>query len=111
MTEAVAIKLLENKHVLDDQAAAIRAERAILEAGLKKLPGLTVYPTAANFVLARVKGEPGAGTRVFERMKAEGVLVKNFSGGHPLLENCLRLTVGTPEENRAMLRALKVALS
>ena len=48
---------------------------------------------------------------VFDRMKAEGVLVKNFSGGHPLLENCLRLTVGTPEENRSMLRALKVALS
>jgi len=115
MTEAVAIKLLENKSVLDAQAAIILAERNALSAELAKLPGLTVYPSAANFVLARVLGDrngtAGVGTRVFERMKAEGVLVKNFSGGHPLLENCLRLTVGSPEENRAMLRALKVALS
>jgi histidinol-phosphate aminotransferase len=111
MTEAVAIKLLENKQVLDDQAAVIRAEREELGKQLAGLAGLTVYPTAANFILARVRGDAGAGTRVFERMKAGGVLVKNFSGGHPLLENCLRLTVGTPEENRAMLRALKVALS
>jgi len=111
MTEAVAIKLLENKQVLDEQAAIVRAEREVLKSELQKLPGLTVYPTAANFLLARVKGDSGAGTRAFERVKAEGVLVKNFSGGHPLLENCLRLTVGTPEENRAMLHALKVALS
>ncbi len=111
MTEAVAIKLLENKQVLDAQSAIIRAEREVLAKQLAGLAGLTVYPTAANFILARVGGDAGAGTRVFERMKAEGVLVKNFSGGHPMLENCLRLTVGAPEENRAMVGALKVALS
>ena len=111
MTEAVAIKLLENKQVLDEQAAVILAEREKLAAELAKLPALTLYPSAANFLLARVKGEKGAGTKVFDRMKAAGVLVKNFSGGHPMLDNCLRLTVGSPEENRAMLAALKVALS
>lgn len=110
MTEAVAIKLLENKQVLDEQAAIILAEREKLAAELKTLPGLTLYPSAANFLLARVKGDKGAGTKVFDRMKAAGVLVKNFSGGHPMLDNCLRLTVGSPEENRAMLAALNAAL-
>ena len=107
----MAIKLLENKSVLDEQAAIVRAERDRVVEALKSVPGITQFPTAANFVLARVEGENGNGTRVFERMKQAGVLVKNFSGGHPLLENCLRLTVGTPAENQTMLAALKLALS
>lgn len=111
LTEAVAIKLLEHKAVLDEQAARVLQERTRVQAELAKLDGLTAYPSAANFVLGRVAGATGAGTRVFERMKASGVLVKDFSGGHPLLENCLRLTVGTAEENRAMIDALRAALS
>ena len=111
LTEAVALKLLEHKSVLDEQAARVLDERRRVQAELAKLPGLTAYPSAANFVLARVAGAKGAGTRAFERMKASGVLVKDFSGGHPLLDNCLRLTIGTPEENRAMIDALRAALN
>lgn len=110
LTEAVAIKLLENKPVLDELAGRVLAERGRVQAALTDVPGLKVYPSAANFLLARVEGGKGAGTRVFERMKAGGVLVKDFSGGHPLMENCLRLTIGTPEENRAMIDALNKAL-
>jgi len=117
LTEAVAIKLLQNKKVLDAQAAEVLAEREVLRKALEKLDGHTVYPSAANFLLVRVagagrsaQGALGAGTRVFESLKAQGVLVKDFSGGHPLLENCLRLTVGTPEENRILLAALREAL-
>ncbi|MEW6688143.1 MAG: histidinol-phosphate transaminase [Pseudomonadota bacterium] len=111
LTEAVAVKLLENKAVLDAQAARVLAERERIRPELERLPGLTVYPSVANFFLARVAGAPGAGTRVFESLKAQGVLVRDFSGGHPLLENCLRLTVGTPEENRILLNAMREALS
>lgn len=110
VTEAVAIKLLENKKVLDAQAAKVLAERERVRPLLEALAGLTVYPTAANFFLARVHGGAGAGPRVFESLKAQGVLVKDFSGGHPLLENCLRLTIGTPDENRILLAALREAL-
>ena len=117
LTEAVAIKLLQNKKVLDAQAAEVLAERERLRPALEKLGGLTVYPSAANFLLVRIagarrsaQGALGAGTRVFESLKAQGVLVKDFSGGHPLMENCLRLTVGTPDENRILLAALKEAL-
>jgi len=77
---------------------------------LERLPGLKVYPSAANFFLVRVAGGKGAGTRVFERLKAQGVLVKDFSGGLPSLENCLRLTVGAPDENRILLSALRESL-
>ena len=110
LTEAVAIKLLRNKQVLDEQAARVLEERERMRPELERLAGLTVFPSAANFLLVRVAGGKGAGTRVFERVKAQGVLVKDFPGGHALLDNCLRLTVGTPEENRILVAALKEAL-
>jgi histidinol-phosphate aminotransferase len=110
LTEAVAIKLLQNKQVLDAQAAKVLEERGRLQAEIARITGLAVFPSAANFLLVRVAGGKGAGTRVFDRVKAQGVLVKDFSGGHPLLENCLRLTIGTPEENRILVAALREAL-
>jgi len=110
VTEAVAIKLLENKAVLDALAAKVLAERERMRPELERIPGLKVYPTAANFFLVRVAGGKGAGTRVFDGLKAQGVLVKDFSGGLPSLHNCLRLTVGTPDENRILLTAMREAL-
>ncbi|MSQ62734.1 MAG: histidinol-phosphate transaminase [Betaproteobacteria bacterium] len=110
LTEAVAIKLLQNKPVLDAQAAKVLEERERVRAELARVPGLMVYPSAANFLLTRVAGGKGAGTRVFESLKALGVLVKDFSGGYPQMENCLRLTIGTPEENRILVVALREAL-
>jgi histidinol-phosphate aminotransferase len=103
LTQAVAPVLLAEKALLDEQAACLRGERARLEVALGGLPGVTVHPTQANFVLARV---PDA-TRWFEALKAARILVKNLHGWHPLLEQCLRITVGTPQENDALLAALK----
>jgi histidinol-phosphate aminotransferase len=88
------------------QAATLRAERERLQAALKALPGAQPFPSEANMILVRV---PDA-KRAFDGMKQRGVLVKNVSGLHPLLANCLRLTVGTPEENTLMIDALKASL-
>ena len=96
--------------MLDAQAAKVLAERERLRPELERIPGLKVYPSVANFFLARVEGPAGAGTRVFDRVKAQGVLVKNFSGGLPALENCLRLSIGTPDENRILVAALREAM-
>ena len=104
------LRLSRRLVVLDAQAAKVLAERERVRPELQRLPGLTVYASAANFFLVRVAGPKGAGTRVFESMKAQGVLVKDFSGGYPQMENCLRLTVGTPEENRILLSALRESL-
>jgi histidinol-phosphate aminotransferase len=110
LTEAVAIKLLQNKQVLDAQAAKVLHERERVRAELDGLQGLKIYPSAANFLLVRIAGTKGAATRVFGRIRDRGVLVKDFSGGHPQLENCLRLTIGTPEENRILVAAMREAL-
>ena len=88
------------------QAAILREERGRLQTALRALPGVRAFPSEANMVLVRVPDSK----RAFEGMKARGVLVKHIAGLHPLLANCLRLTVGTPDENQQMLRALKEIL-
>jgi histidinol-phosphate aminotransferase len=88
------------------QAAVLRDERARLQAALATLPGVKGFPSEANMILVRV---PDA-KRAFAGMKQRGVLVKNIEGLHPLLANCLRLTVGTPDENTLMIDALKASL-
>lgn len=106
LTQTAAVYILERIEVLEAQADIIREERAGLCDGLMALPGVTVYPSAANFFLTRV---PDA-VRSFAALKAQGVLVRCFHGVHPMLANCLRITVGTPEENRILLAALREAL-
>jgi histidinol-phosphate aminotransferase len=88
------------------QAAVLRAERARLQRELAALPGVTPFPSEANMILVRVPDAPA----VFAGMKANGVLVKNVEALHPLLAGCLRLTVGTPEENARMIHALGASL-
>ena len=97
---------LEHADVFVQQAATLCTERAKLQAALKAIPGVKPFPSEANMILVRVPDSK----RCFEGMKAHGVLVKNIAGLHPLLVNCLRLTVGTPEENLQMIAALKASL-
>jgi histidinol-phosphate aminotransferase len=88
------------------QAEVLRAERAKLLRLIADLPGATPFPSEANMILVRVPDSK----KSFEGMRARGVLVKNIEGLHSLLKNCLRLTVGTPEENTLMIDALKASL-
>jgi histidinol-phosphate aminotransferase len=107
LTQVVADKALAHHDVLDTQAREIRAGRARLAARLRELPGVTSFPSDANFILVRV---PDA-ARLFEGLVRRGVLVKNLHGSHPLLDQCLRLTIGTPEENERLFSALVEALA
>ena len=81
----------------------MKRERARLAQELAALPGVRVFPSEANFLTARV---PDAAS-VFDTLKANGILIKKLHGAHPLLEGCLRFTVGTPEQNRQVLAVLK----
>jgi histidinol-phosphate aminotransferase len=101
-----ALFALEHAEVFAMQAKDLRAQRARLLAELATLPGVTPFPSEANMILARV---PDA-AKTFDGLKAHGVLIKNISKMHPLLANCLRLTVGTAAENDQLLAALKVSL-
>lgn len=101
-----ALFALEHADVFAQQAVTIRSEREQLVTALAAMPGVHPFPSQANMVLVRV---PDA-QRAFEGLKARGVLVKNVSKMHPLLGNCLRLTVGTPDENVQMIDALRSQL-
>ncbi len=101
-----ALFALEHQEVFAAQARDLCAQRATILQALGKLPGTRAYASDANMILLRV---PDAG-KTFDGMKARRVLVKNVSKMHPLLANCLRLTVGTADENRLMLAALKESL-
>ncbi len=103
LTQAAAEFMLERLEVLEEQAGRIRAERAKLAQDLQAVKAVTVFPSAANFLLVRV---PDA-VRVDASLRKQGVLVKNL---HPSLPQCLRITVGTPDENRILLSALREAL-
>ncbi len=107
LTQVVAERVLAHADVLEAQARAIREERGRLHQALARLPGVTVFPSAANFLLVRVPDAPGA----FAGLRSRRVLVRSFHGSHPLLEHCLRVTVGTPEENQTLLAALRASIA
>jgi histidinol-phosphate aminotransferase len=100
-----ALFALEHEDVFAEQAADLKRERSRVLSALREL-GLKTWPSDANMILVRV---PDAAAS-FEGMKARGVLVKNVSKMHPLLAGCLRLTVGTADENAQMLAALQSTL-
>jgi histidinol-phosphate aminotransferase len=101
-----ALFALEHAEVFAAQAKDLREQRTRLLSALADLPGVQPFPSEANMILARV---PDA-AKTFEGLKAHKVLVKNVSKMHTLLANCLRLTVGTAQENDLMLAALKESL-
>jgi len=101
-----ALFALENQDVFKAQALDLIVQRAMLLDALGKMHGVTCWNSDANMILVRVANS----SQTFERMKARGVLVKNVSKMHTLLANCLRLTVGTADENLLLLAALKTSL-
>lgn len=101
-----ALFALEHEAVFAEQAADILRQRTRLQQALATLPGVRAWPSDANMVLVRV---PDA-QRTFEGLKARGLLIKNVSKMHPLLANCLRLTVGTADETTQLLAALQASL-
>jgi histidinol-phosphate aminotransferase len=107
LTQLAATEVLQHRDMLEVQAAAIRSERTRLLTELRRLPGVEAYASEANFILFRVT----KADQVFSGLKQRGVLIKNLHGTHPLLADCLRVTVGTPAENTQFLSALTAILN
>lgn len=103
LTQISAEFSLRHQSVFDGQTAAIRQARDELYAQLQQIAGVNPVASQANFILVRL--EPGRAGKAFNQLREQGVLVKNLDGSHPLLADCLRVTVGTPEENAAFLAA------
>jgi histidinol-phosphate aminotransferase len=104
LTEAAALFCLEHTEAFDEQARVLREQRSLMLAALPAL-AQEVFDSRANFVLARFRDAAA----VLTHLKTKGILVKNVSSMHASLQNCLRLTVSSPEENQALLAALKNA--
>jgi histidinol-phosphate aminotransferase len=109
-----ALFALAHQDVFAAQAQQIRAQRAMLLIVLRTLPQVKAWDSDANMILIRILAKDDDGgekaQKVFDGLKARGILVKNVSKMHPLLANCLRLTVGTADENLQLLTALKESL-
>lgn len=96
--------VLAHAAVLEAQIERILAGRRTLHAALSAIDGIEVWPSDTNFLLFRARGRAAG---LYQRLKGEGILIKDLSGSHPLLEDCLRVTVGEPVENEAFLACVR----
>ncbi|HXA48574.1 MAG TPA: histidinol-phosphate transaminase [Burkholderiaceae bacterium] len=110
LTQVAAEFVLQHTPILDAQAATLREQRENLRLALTAVPGVHVFPSAANFLLLRVQAPTKNGDAIFANLLEHKVLVKNVGKMHILLENCLRVTVSTPQENALFIDALQAAL-
>jgi len=98
----VAETILDSPRYVAKIVREVREERAKLYDGLRELPGVTAYPSAANFILFRSR-QP---KKLYQGLVKKGILIRDVSDGKRL-KNCLRVTVGTPAENRRFIRAIR----
>ena len=102
-TQTAGVAALAFRDEMDARVHALVAERHRVAEALRRLPGLTVYPSGANFILVQAAGD---GHAMWQQLVDRGVLVRDFSRW-PRLDNCLRITIGTPEENDRCVAALR----
>lgn len=113
LTQVAAEFVLENIEELNHQAKLIRDQRELLLAAMTDMPGLEIFPSQANFILFRVLDNARGinANNVFASIKQQGVLIKNMKADDGLLKNCLRVTVGSADENQAFTAALLKAIN
>jgi histidinol-phosphate aminotransferase len=102
LTERIALRLLADLTLMEKQTGVIKKERDWLFSEMSRIPDITIYPSAANFILFRCQD----GKSVFRSLKEQGILVRDVSG-YPLLNNHLRVSVGLHQENEWFLQALR----
>lgn len=102
LTQVSANFLLQKKDTINANTKIILIERDKLSSALSNIKGLQVYPSQANFILFKA---PKA-NELFETLKQQGVLIKNLSSA-PKLTNCLRVTVGSSEQNQQFMTVVE----
>ncbi|HEX9983410.1 MAG TPA: histidinol-phosphate transaminase [Thermoanaerobaculia bacterium] len=102
-SEAAALVALENPWVRERNVAQLVTERDRVVRAMRDLGRLTVFPTRANFIAFRPQRKA---LELFEELIARGILIRNVSA-YPQMQNCLRVSIGTPEQNDRFLAALQ----
>jgi histidinol-phosphate aminotransferase len=108
LTQATTHFALTHHALFDGQTQAICSERTNVFEQLSKMDGIAAFPSSTNFILFKTPKDKA--TDIFTTIKQQGVLIKNSSTQGGLLTDCLRVTIGKPEENQAFLAALKTSL-
>lgn len=107
LSQTAGVAALKHGDVINRQISLLISERERLYNALCRLPGVTAYPSETNFIMIRAASDA---TAIHKKLKQSGILIKNLSKPGPL-RNCLRVTIGTPAENKEFLAALKKILS
>lgn len=103
-SQHVACRVLENREAIDKWLETFREVRDDFVEDLKSIDGVTVYPTLANFVLIKLN----RAHRVWEALFKKGILTRKYGEG--ILEDCLRITICPPQQNRIFIEQLKEML-
>lgn len=103
LSQTVGKVVLENREAIDKQIRAILRERERLFREMQRINGIRPFPSEANFILFRTDKDAD---KVYQGLIDKGVLIRNMNQ-KGLLNNCLRVTIGTPKENNIFLKALK----
>ena len=106
LSQVAAVAALGRRDVVNQQISLLISARQRLYNELSGIKGITAYPSETNFILFRTAIDA---TRIHDKLKEAGILIKNLSKPGPL-KNCLRVTVGTPEENKEFIGQLQKIL-
>lgn len=107
LSQAAAVVALSHTSVLEHQISELISERQRLYNALNRIPGVIAYPSETNFILLRTEKDASA---IHDSLKQAGILVKNLNRPG-LLKNCLRVTVGRPEENDEFIKQMQEILA
>ena len=103
IAEAAALAALADSATLDSQAEIISAERDRMSVELAKIEWMSPWPSDASFILFRLDGISGLGLR--DKLRSQGIFTRYIA--HPRLENHLRISIATPEENDRIIGAIR----
>ena len=106
LSQAIGCAVFRNRAQFEPGINQIIEQRGVLIEKMRAIPGIEVFDSDSNYILIRLANAAQVWQQLYER----GILVRDFSKS-PLLENCLRISVGLPEENEALLTALEELVS
>lgn len=109
LSQLTANFALKNQKLFDQQTQQICTDRALVYTQLNNLPGISAFTSAANFILFRTTENQA--TSIYDALKDHGVLIKNLSPQGGFLKDCLRVTIGKPEENKLFISALSTIIN
>ena len=100
LSQKLAVETLKKSALMRSEIKTIVSERKKLLYEMKKIDGIKPYPSDANFILFRTDKSD----RIYKELLRRGILIRNMKG---VIDGCLRVTIGTPNENRSFLKAIK----